>query len=404
MNEYKTILDYLFNQFPQYQKQGKKAYKANLNNIYQLLEILNNPHKKLKCIHVAGTNGKGSVSHLLASVFQEAGYRTGIFSSPHLVDFRERIKINGQLISKQDVISFVNNNKDNFQPIKPSFFEWSTALAFYYFNKNKTDINIIETGLGGRLDSTNVINPILSIITTISYDHQNILGSTLNEIAKEKAGIIKKKVPVILGKQIKEEKIEIKKIADKKHAKLFIAKNTDAKSSLAGSYQKYNIQIVSTAFDILKEEYNLTKKHLNKGLMNVSNNTNLKGRWEIIKEEPLVICDIGHNFQAMKFIVNQLQELSHRNGIFIFGVSNDKDIEDIIKILPKNIKYFLTQANNPRAMKLNTLYKQMDSFSNKTKFKNPEQAYKTAIEISKKDDYIFIGGSAFIVADILKNI
>ena len=404
MNKYEIVLNYLFNQFPQYQKQGIKAYKANLNNIHQLLDLLSKPHEELKCIHVAGTNGKGSVSHLLASVFQQAGYKTGIFSSPHLVDFRERIKINGHLISKKDVISFVNNNKDSFQSIKPSFFEWTTALAFYYFNKNKTDINIIETGLGGRLDSTNVINPILSIITTISYDHQNILGSTLNEIAKEKAGIIKKKVPVILGKQIKEEKIEIKKIADKKHAKLFIAKNTDAKSSLAGSYQKYNIQIVSTAFDILKEEYNLTKKHLNKGLMNVSNNTNLKGRWEIIKEEPLVICDIGHNFQAMKFIVNQLQELSHRNGIFIFGVSNDKDIEDIIKILPKNIKYFLTQANNPRAMKLNTLYKQMDSFSNKTKFKNPEQAYKTAIEISKKDDYIFIGGSAFIVADILKNI
>jgi len=404
MNKYEIVLNYLFNQFPQYQKQGIKAYKANLNNIHQLLDLLSKPHEELKCIHVAGTNGKGSVSHLLASVFQQAGYKTGIFSSPHLVDFRERIKINGHLISKKDVISFVNNNKDSFQSIKPSFFEWTTALAFYYFNKNKTDINIIETGLGGRLDSTNVINPILSIITTISYDHQNILGSTLNEIAKEKAGIIKKKVPVILGKQIKEEKIEIKKIADKKHAKLFIAKNTDAKSSLAGSYQKYNIQIVSTAFDILKEEYNLNKKHLNKGLMNVSNNTNFKGRWEIIKEEPLVICDIGHNFQAMKFIVNQLQELSHRNGIFIFGVSNDKDIEDIIKILPKNIKYFLTQANNPRAMKLNTLYKQMDSFSNKTKFKNPEQAYKTAIEISKKDDYIFIGGSAFIVADILKNI
>jgi len=404
MNEYKTILDYLFNQFPQYQKQGKKAYKANLNNIYQLLEILNNPHKKLKCIHVAGTNGKGSVSHLLASVFQEAGYRTGIFSSPHLVDFRERIKINGQLISKQDVISFVNNNKDNFQPIKPSFFEWSTALAFYYFNKNKTDINIIETGLGGRLDSTNVINPVLSIITTISYDHQNILGSSLNEIAKEKAGIIKKNTPIIIGKQIKEEKTEIQKIADKKNAKLFIAKNTDAKSSLAGSYQKYNIQIVSTAFDLLKEKYILINKHLNNGLMNVSRNTNFRGRWEIIQEKPLVICDIGHNLQAMKFIVNQLKKLSHKNGIFIFGVSNDKDIQNIIQILPINMKYFLTQANNPRAMKLNTLNKQMDKFPNKTTFSSPKQAYQTAIENSKKEDFIFIGGSAFIVAEILENI
>ena len=404
MNKYEIVLNYLFNQFPQYQKQGIKAYKANLNNIHQLLDLLSKPHEELKCIHVAGTNGKGSVSHLLASVFQQAGYKTGIFSSPHLVDFRERIKINGHLISKKDVISFVNNNKDSFQSIKPSFFEWTTALAFYYFNKNKTDINIIETGLGGRLDSTNVINPVLSIITTISYDHQNILGSSLNEIAKEKAGIIKKNTPIIIGKQIKEEKTEIQKIADKKNAKLFIAKNTDAKSSLAGSYQKYNIQIVSTAFDLLKEKYILINKHLNNGLMNVSRNTNFRGRWEIIQEKPLVICDIGHNLQAMKFIVNQLKKLSHKNGIFIFGVSNDKDIQNIIQILPINMKYFLTQANNPRAMKLNTLNKQMDKFPNKTTFSSPKQAYQTAIENSKKEDFIFIGGSAFIVAEILENI
>lgn len=403
MNKYEKVLDYLFNQFPQYQKIGIKAYKANLNNIHQLLDILKNPHKELKCIHVAGTNGKGSVSHLLASVFQEAGYNTGLFSSPHLVDFRERIKINGKLISKQDVINFVNNNKDNFQALKPSFFEWTTALAFYYFSKNKTDINIIETGLGGRLDSTNVINPVLSIITTINYDHQNILGTTLNEIAKEKAGIIKRNIPIIIGKQINEGIKDIKRIANKQNSKLFIAKNTDAKSSLLGNYQKYNIQIVSTAFDLLKDNYKLKNKHLKDGLINIAKNTNFKGRWEVLQKEPLVICDIGHNIQAMNLIVKQLEKLSYKNGIFILGISDDKDIEDIIKILPKNMKYFLTQANNPRAMKVNNLYEKMEKFSNKIKFKSPELAYQTAIENSKNEDLIFIGGSAFIVADILRN-
>ena len=264
MSTYQDTLEYLFNQFPQYQKEGVKAYKADLSNIYSLCSALGNPQNTLQTIHVAGTNGKGSVVHMLGSVFQEAGYKVGIFTSPHLSDFRERIKINGTPVSKEFVIEFVEKYKALFAPVNPSFFEWTTALAFYYFKKEKVDFAIVETGLGGRLDSTNVISPILSIITTIGKDHQNILGNSIKEIAYEKGGIIKENTPVIVGSQIKNEALDtIKTIAKEKNSKLHIAKNKDAiKSDLKGDFQLFNSSIVSKAIEILELKISVHKNHL----------------------------------------------------------------------------------------------------------------------------------------------
>ena len=401
MNNYKETVNYLFHQFPQYQQLGKKAYKADLSNITALCKLLNDPHKQLPCIHIAGTNGKGSVAHMLASIFQEAGYQTGIYTSPHLIDFRERIKINGALIPEEFVIDFVNKNKTDFEKIGASFFEWTTALAFYYFKNQKTDINIIETGLGGRLDSTNIIHPQLSIITTIGLDHQNILGNKLEEIAREKAGIIKENTPIVLGPQITRHLSVFMEIAKTKNAPLLFTDKIKIETDLIGSHQQYNGSAVFTAYQAIKTKYNLTTDHFKTGLKNVFQNTGIRGRWEILNQSPLTIADIGHNQQAFEFISKKLNNTTFNKGYFVIGFSDDKDITSIINKLPKNMNYIITQPNNLRAKKVNQLKEQMNSLSIDSVFENSVEAYIHAKSIAKKEDLIFIGGSAFLVADIV---
>ncbi len=401
MQKYHEVLDYLYNQFPQYQQIGKIAYKADLSNITALCEHLGDPHKDLPCIHIAGTNGKGSVAHMLASVFQEAGYNTGIYTSPHLIDFRERIKINGKAISKECVIEFINKHKESFKEISPSFFEWTTALAFYYFKAQKTDINIIETGLGGRLDSTNIINPELCIITTIGLDHQNILGNTIQEIASEKAGIIKENTPVLLGAQIKESLPLIKKIAAKKNAPLHCATPTNIGTDLKGKHQQYNASTANSACQLLKEKYPLSEAHVLDGLQKVIKNTDLRGRWETLQHDPTIIADIGHNQQAFEYLNQQLNSISYNKGYFILGLSDDKDTSGIIELLPKNMEYIVTQPNNPRAKKAEDLALEMNNLSVHSVFNSSKEAYLHVRSMAKNEDLIFIGGSAFLVADII---
>ncbi len=401
MNNYKETVDYLFYQFPQYQQLGKKAYKADLSNITALSKLLKDPHKDLPCIHIAGTNGKGSVAHMIASVFQEAGYKIGIYTSPHLIDFRERIKINGKTISKEFVVEFVDKHNDSFKKIGASFFEWTTALAFYYFKHQKTDINIIESGLGGRLDSTNIIHPELSIITSIGLDHQNILGNSIKEIAIEKAGIIKDNTPVILGPQIKSTLPEITKKANSKNAPTLYADIIEIETDLSGLHQQYNASTVYTAYQALKSKYKLTDKHFNNGLKKVIKNTGIRGRWEILNQLPKVIADIGHNKQAFEFINQKLNTINFNKGYFIIGFSEDKDISSIINKLPQNMHYIVTQPNNSRAKNVNELKELMSELSIDSAFESSKEAYLHARSIAKKKDLIFIGGSAFLVADIL---
>ena len=401
MDDYKEIINFLYHQFPQYQQLGEKAYKKDLSNIRTLCNVLGDPHKDLPCIHIAGTNGKGSVAHMLASIFQEAGYQTGIYTSPHLIDFRERIKINGELIPKEFVIDFVNKNKTAFKKIGASFFEWTTALAFYYFKNKNTDINIIETGLGGRLDSTNIIHPQLSIITTIGLDHQNILGNTLKEIAREKAGIIKNNTPVVLGPQITGHLSVFMEIAHAKSASLLYTENIKIETDLIGSHQQHNGSTVFTAYQALKNKFNLTTAHFKNGLNNVIKNTSIRGRWEILNESPLTIADIGHNQQAFEFISKKLNTTTFNKGYFVIGFSDDKDIGSIINLLPKNMNYIITQPNNPRAKSVIELKNIMGGLSIDSVFENSVEAYTHVKSIAKKEDLIFIGGSAFLVADIL---
>ena len=401
MNTYPEVTRYLFSKFPQYQKIGNKAYKADLTNIKKLSNLLNRPEKKLKCVHIAGTNGKGSVSHLMASIVQEAGYKVGIFTSPHLIDFKERIKINGNTIEEKFIIDFVNNNKTKFEKLGISFFEWTTALAFSYFEDEKTDICIIETGLGGRLDSTNIIKPMLSVITTIGLDHQNILGDTVEKIAFEKGGIIKENTPVVLGPQIHSTLRVFSKIAENKNARIYTAKTSFKKCGLLGNYQKNNIGTALLGIEKLVS-FSISSTHVENGLKNVIQNTGIRGRWEILIAKPLVIAEIGHNQQAIEAIVEQLKSIPFKKGIAIISFSNDKDISNIVSILPKTMSYFITQSSSERAMKCIEIEQLMKGF-NTTCFANYKEAYNVAIKESNEEDLVFIGGSAFLVGDILKD-
>lgn len=404
MSEYQDTLDYLFNQFPQYQKIGKKAYKADLSNIISLCEIIGNPQKSLKCIHLAGTNGKGSTAHMLAAVLQQAKYKVGIFTSPHLTDFRERIKINGVVIPKSTVIAFVNKYKEAFKDVNPSFFEWSTALSFYYFEQQKVAIAIIETGLGGRLDSTNLITPLLSIITTIGKDHENILGNTIEEIAFEKAGIIKENIPVIVGPQIVGDALDtITKVARDKNSTLHIADNLNHKTDLKGAFQKFNTAIIDKAVELLNPWLNITDHHLKTGLLNVVPNTQLRGRWEVLNDKPLIIADIGHNLQALKITVAELEKYSSKSIYFILGISADKNIEKMLSILPKDINYILTKPTTERAISTSMLKNKMKNFYSVSEIENSNKAFIKAKELAKEEDLIFVGGSAFLVAEILSD-
>jgi len=400
---YQQCLDWLYSQLPIYQRTGGVAYKADIGNIIQATERLGNPHLNFKSVHIAGTNGKGSTSHMIASILQEAGYKTGLYTSPHLKDFRERIRINGKMIKQESVIKFVEDNKDWFSLIGMSFFEMTVALAFHHFSSAEVDIAIIEVGLGGRLDSTNIIKPELSIITNIGMDHTDLLGDSINKIAKEKAGIIKANTPILIGRKQEETTSIFNEYAVANGTKIFYSEKCGLKSDLKGIYQTENINTAYSAIKILKSRgWKIENTDIQKGLGNVQKNTSLLGRWMTLNESPLVICDTGHNEDGIKLIVEQINSLNFNNLHIVFGVVNDKSLDTILKLLPKEAKYYFCQAKIPRAMNAEKLFeKAQQHFLEGQWFNTVEDALKEAKLSAKNQDMIFIGGSTFVVAEVL---
>ena len=424
--EYKKALDFLFNQLPMFSRTGAPAYKPGLETSLELSNFFDNPHKKFKSVHIGGTNGKGSTSHMLASVLQAQGYKTGLYTSPHLVDFRERIRIDGKMIPPKKVVDFVYNWQKGDYKRHPSFFELTMIMAFNWFAEEKVDYAIIEVGMGGRLDSTNIITPVLSVITNISHDHNQFLGETLQEIAGEKAGIIKQQVPVVIGETQDETKnIFITKALENNSTIVFAdenIKNCDIVPTdqgwnynleglnltlpLKGSYQEKNLKTVLTAIDQLKKQgINIINQAIKNGLENVYENTGLLGRWTVLNRKPLTIADTGHNIAGISYNFKQLDLLlAERKGgklRVVIGFVADKAIDKILKLLPKDATYYLTNAQIPRALPVNTLKEKFDNEGfNSKKFFNVKEAYKEAKEEASENDIIFIGGSTFIVADL----
>ncbi len=404
--DYPGTIQWLFAQLPMYQRQGKQAFKKNLNNIKAFDAYSGDISRQFKSIHVAGTNGKGSVSHMLASILQEAGYQTGLYTSPHLKDFRERIRINGRMISKNYVINFVKRYQSFFEKYRLSFFEMTVGMAFEYFARKHVDIAVVETGLGGRLDSTNIIYPELSIITNIGLDHTNMLGNTLQEIATEKAGIIKEQVPVVIGRKQPETTPVFKEIAKQKNTSLIFAvdKNfPDYECDLKGIYQKENIQTVLTAIEVLKKKgWNIPEHTVKKGLKNVLKNTGLRGRWDILQTKPLVIADTAHNRDGLSVVLQQINETHHKNLHFVLSFVNDKDLESILPLFPNNAKYYFSKAQIPRALDEQILQQKANKYGlTGQSFPSIKQAYNAALQSAGNDDLIFVGGSTFTVAEIL---
>ncbi len=426
---YSQTLDYLFSRLPMYQRVGAAAYKADLKNTIKICQALGNPQNKLQCIHVAGTNGKGSTSHMIAAVLQKAGYKVGLYTSPHLLDFRERIKINGKMIAKEYIVDFVEQHKTKFEEIEPSFFEWTVGLAFDYFANKEVDVAVIEVGLGGRLDSTNVINPVVSVITNIGMDHTNLLGDTLQKIAAEKAGIIKARKPVVISQyqtelvsifsdKAKELKApiqfaskEFKVIESKKAGEYLEVSLLDKKTNittkyqldLPGTYQVKNLIGVIAALKLITENgFIINEDDIQKGLSNVIKLTGLLGRWQTISEKPLVICDTGHNEDGIKEVLHNVSLYSYKQLHFVLGVVNDKDISSILKLLPKDAIYYFTKASVPRALPESELKLKAEEFELKgNTFATVKDALNAAKEKSKANDLIFVGGSTFVVADVL---
>jgi len=395
MTSYKDVVEFLFEQYPSYQKKGVDAYKPDLSNIHGICEIIGNPQKNLKFIHVAGTNGKGSVCNFLYNIYQKSGYKVGLFTSPHLIDFRERIVVGEEAISKQYVLGFYKQNLEIFKEIGPSFFEWSTALAFSYFEYSKTDINIIETGLGGTLDSTNIIIPELSIITSIGMDHASILGDTIEKIAKEKAGIIKDNTPTLLAADIEQESL-FKEICTIKNSKLYKAeRNTKYPESSLPNYQIKNWNTAKKATEILQNKFKIGK---------IKNEPNefltIKGRWQIVGKNPLTILDIGHNEQCIVELRNQLKKVKFNKLFLIVGFSKDKDIFTLLKLLPKAETYYLTKSSNNRSIDPKILATKFNKDNAKV-YQNYKEAFEDAKGVAKKEDMILISGSAFLIGDIL---
>ena len=403
---YQDTIQWLFSQLPMYQRQGKSAYKVDLSNTIKLAKHLNNPENKFKSVHVAGTNGKGSTSHMLASILQEAGYKVGLYTSPHLKDFRERIKINGKEVSKQFVIGFVKRNRSFFEANSLSFFEMTVGMAFDFFAKKKVDIAIIEVGLGGRLDSTNIITPQASVITNIGMDHMQFLGNSLELIATEKAGVIKAGVPVIIGETQKETKSVFEKKAKEKKSKIYFADkliNRAFESDLKGTYQNNNIKTVLQTVDELKKiGYSISERQIKKGLFNVSKNTGLLGRWQVLQENPKVICDVAHNKEGLSYTLKQIGEESFKTLHFVLGFVSDKNLNSVIPLFPKNASYYLCKPNISRGMDVDELRKSFEEKGYRVKvYKSVNEALKKAKDIADKDDIIYVGGSTFVVAEIL---
>ena len=431
---YQQTIEYLYNQLPVFHRIGAKAFKADLSNTIALCEHLGNPQNKFKSIHVAGTNGKGSTSHLLAAILQSAGYRTGLYTSPHLKDFTERFRINGKKIKKSRITAFVKQNKFFLEKLEPSFFEMSVALAFDFFANEKVDIAVIEVGLGGRLDSTNIIMPELSVITNIGYDHTDILGDTLPKIATEKAGIIKQNVPVVISeKHVETENVFLEK-AKSTDSPIFFAEDfyfletpknkihkmivdvynvenaerrpqvfmKNLTSQLFGKYQLKNIGGVLKSVEILQNlGYKISEKNIRKGISEVCDLTGLKGRWQILISKPLTICDTGHNEHGIKILLEQIEELKPKNIHFVIGFVKDKDVKSVLELFPKSANYYFCEANSPRSLAAENLMELAKSIGlHGYSILNVNDAIKKAQENAQTDDLVFVCGSNYLVAEI----
>lgn len=398
---YQETLEYLFVKTPAFQQKGETAYKPGLANVMELDDFYGNPHKRFKTIHIAGTNGKGSVSHTLAAILQSAGYKVGLYTSPHLKDFSERIRINGKPISEQYVIDFVREAEEIIDRLNPSFFEITTLMAFTYFAHENVDIAVIETGLGGRLDSTNIISPILSVVTNVSFDHVNLLGDTLEKIAFEKAGIIKKGIPAVVG----EMPLGLRPIFTEKTEKVVFAEdtaNSDYEFELKGYCQEKNKKTILCAVELLKNELNIKEENIAEGLKNVVELTSLMGRWQKLSSSPLIIADTGHNVAGMQYIVSQIADIKAENKRLIIGMVGDKDITSMLKLLPKDAIYYFCNAQIPRALPAEELKRKASEFGLKG---NAYPSVSDALDSAKRDastnDFIFVGGSNFTVAEII---
>ncbi len=426
---YKETLDWMFEKLPMYQRIGAAAYKANLTNTEKLLDHLGNPQNNFRSVHIAGTNGKGSTSHMIASVLQEAGYKTGLFTSPHLTDYRERIRINGELIEKEYVSAFIEKHKDAFEEMGLSFFEMTTGLAFDYFSHHHVDIAVIETGMGGRLDSTNLVNPLLSVITNVGYDHMQFLGDTLPMIAGEKAGIIKLDTPVVIGEWHRETFRVFEEKAAAMEADLIWAERVfDAvrietgnreiqtfdlwKDSrpfieqlefpLLAHYQQKNLVTACCAIDRLSSYLELDKRHIKDGLEAVVRNTGLRGRWQIVSRAPLAIADTGHNADGIKEVVMQLRQMQFQQLHFVLGMVNDKAHDTILQILPRQAEYYFCRPDIPRGLPAETLARQAAVFNLRGQVYNSvREAYHTALNNARPGDLVFVGGSTFVVAEVV---
>ncbi|MHC5352986.1 bifunctional folylpolyglutamate synthase/dihydrofolate synthase [Myroides sp. LJL115] len=403
---YQQTLQWMFAQLPMYQIQGAVAYKADLSNIYKLCDYLGNPQKDFKTIHIAGTNGKGSTSSMLSSILQQAGYKVGLYTSPHLKDFRERIKISGQEISQDFVVEFIHNNKSFFEQNDLSFFEMTVAMAFAYFKEQQVDVAVIEVGMGGRLDATNIINPLLSIITNIGLDHTAFLGNTLAKVALEKAGIIKENTPVVIGEYTHETKEVFLEVAKQKNAPIYFSQDLYNKelpqSDLKGSYQKNNIRCVCQAMEVLKHDFNISSDAIKQGLLHVVENTHFLGRWQKLGHSPTIIADTAHNAHGLEIVMQQLKEQTYDKLWIVFGVVNDKDLDSILGFLPKEANYLFSKPDNSRAMDPFVLQEKAKQYGliGEVCDSIPE-AYVKAKALAAAEDFIYIGGSTFVVAEIL---
>jgi dihydrofolate synthase/folylpolyglutamate synthase len=427
---YNEAIDFLFSQLPMYQRIGKAAYKANLDNTLALDAHFGHPHHFFRTLHVAGTNGKGSVSHLLASILMEAGFRVGLYTSPHLKDFRERIRVNGQMIGEEEITEFVVKNKEVINSIQPSFFEMTVALAFNHFKAQQVDIAVIEVGLGGRLDSTNIITPCLSVITNIGLDHMALLGETKQQIATEKAGIIKQGIPVVIGEMLEETAPVFQRIANNNQSIMLQASDEytipystqtsdflqvfqvykndklvypDLKTPLLGIYQRKNSATVITAVDeLIKNGFSINRDHLYNGFANVVKNTSLMGRWQILGTNPLTICDTGHNEDGIKHVVEQISQTPHKQLHMVIGMVNDKDVRNVLQLLPQNAIYYFTRAAIPRSLDADELRIQAQKIGlSGLSYPTVADAVKNAKKNAGVNDLIFIGGSTFIVAEVV---
>lgn len=414
---YQETTEYLFNSTPVFEKIGAKAYKPGLQTTFALDDHFGHPHQKYKTIHIAGTNGKGSCSHTLAAILQSQGYKVGLYTSPHLVDFRERIRVNGECVPEQYVIDFVEENRAFFEPLHPSFFELTTAMALKYFAEQKVDYAVIEVGLGGRLDCTNIITPILSIITNISFDHTQFLGNTLAEIAGEKAGIIKPGIPVVIGEYLPETRTVFEKKAKSENAPILFAQdfdadylesseNCDVDMELKGSYQERNKKTILTALHILRQKLAISDEAIREGFAHVCELTGLRGRWEKLNDAPLTICDTGHNLAGWNYLAPQINAVKAETKHIVFGMVDDKDVVHVLQLLKEKlenrVKYYWTQPSTKRAIpveKLSELALKLGLHG--SLYHSVKEAYNAALGNAEKGDFVFVGGSSYVVADLL---